>query len=441
MVFLLDSMCRLCMSQEGILYPIFYQDASGGPTHNLPSKIMTFAAVKVYEGDGLPTLICQQCIHQVNRSYDFKIQCENSDAMLRQYASNMQASSFQHLTGTGDQASGANPSVPSENGGTNPTSKDSGTDFLNGSSNGSVSSTSFAQESPPESSSGDTPYVIQELVPMKMEKESPLAGIATFTAVSPSSQVARIHAEGYILQELSPTKMSEACPPWVTSSMVRRPSFPVHVIHGTSDAFTQYGEGCRPDDTSGELLRLKTEAEVKKEPAGECGESPDGYHCPICERQFLDGKGFEVHIRSHMGNGNVCPVCHKRFAGNNSLRVHVGIHARMKPHRCSVCNKCFAQKGQLKVHTRLHTGERPYQCHICQEAFFQMVSLSNHIKRNHTGETPFKCMLCGKSFTSKSVLTGHINIHTRRYECPVCHDLFTRKKHLTTHLKMQHAKS
>ncbi|KAJ8879414.1 hypothetical protein PR048_020022 [Dryococelus australis] len=40
------NMCRLCMSQEGILYPIFYQDASGGPTHNLPNKIMTFAAVK-----------------------------------------------------------------------------------------------------------------------------------------------------------------------------------------------------------------------------------------------------------------------------------------------------------------------------------------------------------------------------------------------------------
>nr|CAD7442611.1 unnamed protein product [Timema bartmani] len=393
MVFLLDSMCRLCMSQEGILYPIFFQDGSGGPTHNLPGKIMTFAAVKVFEGDGLPTLICQQCIHQVNRSYDFKMQCERSDAMLRQYANN--TNSFQH------SISGPQENAPATNGGGR-----ENCELVSGSSNGSASSVCFTHESPESSSGGSMTYVLQELVPMKLEKESPLTNMVSLLGGNEPSN-------GYILQDLAPPPL----PPWRLT-----PNTP---------QFTGY--------TSTTQTQTLVKEEIKTEPSGD--EERDMYQCPLCDKSFDEGKHFEGHIRSHMGSGNVCPVCHKQFAGNNSLRVHVGIHARVKPHACPTCGKCFAQKGQLKVHTRLHTGERPYECHICQAAFFQMVSLSNHIKRNHTGETPFKCMLCGKSFPSKSVLTGHINIHTRRYECPVCRELFTRKKYLSGHLKLRHAKS
>lgn len=40
--------------------------------------------------DGLPVLICAQCIYQLNCSFKFKTQCENSDAILRKYLSNIQ---------------------------------------------------------------------------------------------------------------------------------------------------------------------------------------------------------------------------------------------------------------------------------------------------------------------------------------------------------------
>jgi hypothetical protein len=39
----------------------------------------------MFEGDGLPALICQQCCHEVDRSYKFKMKCETSDATLKQY--------------------------------------------------------------------------------------------------------------------------------------------------------------------------------------------------------------------------------------------------------------------------------------------------------------------------------------------------------------------
>lgn len=36
------------------------------------------------EGDGLPPYICQKCISKLNNAFQFKTQCESSDAKLRQ---------------------------------------------------------------------------------------------------------------------------------------------------------------------------------------------------------------------------------------------------------------------------------------------------------------------------------------------------------------------
>lgn len=35
--------------------------------------------------DGLPVQVCQRCSRLVNLSYKFKLQCESSDTILRQY--------------------------------------------------------------------------------------------------------------------------------------------------------------------------------------------------------------------------------------------------------------------------------------------------------------------------------------------------------------------
>lgn len=40
---------------------------------------------QIENGDGLPSLICLQCVHQISRCYSFKQLCEQSDINLRQY--------------------------------------------------------------------------------------------------------------------------------------------------------------------------------------------------------------------------------------------------------------------------------------------------------------------------------------------------------------------
>jgi hypothetical protein len=37
----------------------------------------------MFAGDGLPAQVCERCVQRVNESFNFKLQCESSDATLR----------------------------------------------------------------------------------------------------------------------------------------------------------------------------------------------------------------------------------------------------------------------------------------------------------------------------------------------------------------------
>ncbi|XP_069701440.1 uncharacterized protein [Periplaneta americana] len=76
--------CRLCLKQNVTLISIFSEE-NGGSSPTLPVKIKSFAPnLKIFVGDGLPDHVCQQCASQIDSTYKFKLQCESSDATLRQ---------------------------------------------------------------------------------------------------------------------------------------------------------------------------------------------------------------------------------------------------------------------------------------------------------------------------------------------------------------------
>lgn len=55
------------------------------------SYIFFLSQVDAY--DGLPTHVCRQCVNQVNVSYNFKRQCEISDAAFRELLRNHRSGS------------------------------------------------------------------------------------------------------------------------------------------------------------------------------------------------------------------------------------------------------------------------------------------------------------------------------------------------------------
>ncbi|CAB0012637.1 unnamed protein product [Nesidiocoris tenuis] len=78
----LSKVCRLCLKGGDVLCPIFGNHTSNGRP-SLPQRIMSCAQIKISEGDGLPNNVCTPCITQVDRSYQFKLLCEQSDITLR----------------------------------------------------------------------------------------------------------------------------------------------------------------------------------------------------------------------------------------------------------------------------------------------------------------------------------------------------------------------
>jgi hypothetical protein len=76
----LNEICRLCL--EEIKTP----SATLKEGSNLLIKIRRFLPlVKIQPGDGLPTLVCEQCVSLVNICYNFTLQVERSDLALQKY--------------------------------------------------------------------------------------------------------------------------------------------------------------------------------------------------------------------------------------------------------------------------------------------------------------------------------------------------------------------
>ena len=73
-----NRICRCCLTERLHMKLIF-------DTTSLPDMLMSCASILIKENDNLPSLICNQCIQQVNRSYTFRKQCENSDNTLREW--------------------------------------------------------------------------------------------------------------------------------------------------------------------------------------------------------------------------------------------------------------------------------------------------------------------------------------------------------------------
>ncbi|CAG4922984.1 unnamed protein product [Colias eurytheme] len=72
--------CRLCL-KIGDFCSIFEKD----DTIKLSDMVMSFANVKIYQGDGFSDRVCTSCIENLSTAYLFKQQCERIDSLLRKY--------------------------------------------------------------------------------------------------------------------------------------------------------------------------------------------------------------------------------------------------------------------------------------------------------------------------------------------------------------------
>nr|CAD7603595.1 unnamed protein product [Timema genevievae] len=311
---------------------------------------LTTRSLSVFEGDGLPTLICQQCIHQVNRSYDFKMQCERSDAMLRQYANN--TNSFQH------SISGPQENAPVTNGG--------------GRENCEL-----------------------------LEKESPLTNMVSLLGGNEPPN-------GYILQDLAPPPL----PPWRLTP--NTPQFTGYTSTTQTQTLVKEEIKTEPSgDEERDMYQCplcdKSFDEGKHFEGHIRSHMGSGNVCPVCHKQFAGNNSLRVHVGIHARvKPHACPTCGKCFAQKGQLKVHTRLHTGERPYECHICQAAFFQMVSLSNHIkRNHTGETPFKCMLCGKSFPSKSVLTGHINI-HTRR--YECPVCRELFTRKKYLSGHLKL-------------------------------
>ncbi|XP_035723992.1 zinc finger protein 845-like [Vespa mandarinia] len=72
--------CRICLLGNLVMRDLFL----GNEVASLSAKAMSFANVKMLPGDGLPPRVCNECADKLESAYEFKLQVEQADNVLRE---------------------------------------------------------------------------------------------------------------------------------------------------------------------------------------------------------------------------------------------------------------------------------------------------------------------------------------------------------------------
>ncbi|XP_021927842.1 zinc finger protein 483-like isoform X4 [Zootermopsis nevadensis] len=418
-----NQICRFCLSQGGVMSAIFADSGQG--INSLPSKIMSCVSIQIYAGDGLPALICHRCLYQVERSFEFKEQCEHSDATLRQYLKR------QHIGDTCQVVTIKQETVQEDS------SQDAENSMLH-----FVSDCGTARGDNMGAKQNEMLYKagpqLLDIEPSSLQGDKPSAGEWTYSL--------DVTSNNFLFEKREDV--------FHAGSLIFKPEDidTVVVVDPHSMAMDSMSDdNCSEEGVSKECLgvRIKTcrskivnqnvnlKHGKKLSVVAKVGSERRPFSCPDCGKTFAQRAHLARHELVHTGERPFgCSICGKAFADSSTLTTHMRIHTGERPFMCDACGKAFAGRSDLRKHAIIHTGRRPYVCSVCSKAFTRSTNLKKHA-RIHSGMRPHACRECSKTFAAKGDLTRHALIHSgcKPFVCTVCNVAFARRDKLTRHEK------
>ncbi|XP_054276780.1 zinc finger protein 383-like [Macrosteles quadrilineatus] len=458
-----SKICRLCLGEAEVMCPIFNSYSKSNPqTLALPQRIMSFAQIKLDENDGLPSSICYQCLAQVDKSYQFKLQCEQSDATLRQ--------SLQDQAESGDEGGDwemmkftpeviinegeDNSDEAQENG--QPGESDSDQSGKNGNyplSEVQALLRHHGTEIRLQAVNGNKPAAASSPVEHNGNYESPMEengnggdGQMDYYPLYGVAAMLNNHANN------SPAYSNGSMSMSLPNLLPRLPMSSASL----SSLLHRKGQ-LRPD------LSFMSQGANGLQKSRRSRDGQKLFQCRLCPKSYSFSSALSRHkavhnteLRPHICNickkksrrsrdGQKlfqCRLCPKSYSFSSALSRHKAVHnTELRPHICNICKKEYHWSRD---------GQKLFQCRLCPKSYSFSSALSHHKAVHNTELRPHicnickKCRLCPKSYSFSSALSRHKAVHNtelRPHICNICkkeyHWSWDRQKFLSVLLVSQ----
>ncbi|XP_023723052.1 zinc finger protein 778 isoform X2 [Cryptotermes secundus] len=305
---------------------------------------------KVLTDDGLPVLICAQCIYQLNCSYKFKTQCENSDATLRKYLNNIELKT-EIKTEFQDEASRCDSMI-------NCNDFDEKDDDCVTAFSFSTSKQAFVTDSTNQQANvklenvDNQPYAYDTAWDCSESAAVVSVGLNQYGTCNEGERRVGVSVTGDSMQ-IPSTKNApieeERNGNWGTAISVFKDIVTSYKEPQVKVKMKEYKRTLKNSFSSkniyaNKLCNMLVASEMNQHPKKQ-------YTCQLCFQSYAGRSGLWQHLQKHSGRQYVCKVCKKHFTRGNILKQHERTHSENSSDiKCSMCKKTFLNIMQLKRH-------------------------------------------------------------------------------------------
>ncbi|KAL7288727.1 hypothetical protein TKK_0017452 [Trichogramma kaykai] len=440
-----NEMCRVCMSVDSNLTPVFNVTGSG---EDYSRKISELAAVQIEKSDGLPKKICKMCAHQLDAFTTFRSLIQDSDRKLRD-AFNEQIAVESKITQSNDQVQ-----IQLINAATDVTDESNAKNspmFQDVTSSENRIQTCVLQKF---DESCDT-FVLQvddEDVEFSGELHTIPRNIIinedNFHLLEDLDQ-SEIIKEENVCYELVPTNV---CTEMINQNEVimkhKNDEETIDINKYENDNSIESNNNGESNDANcakDNIVGISNDT-ITKVKEIEIDDMTVHFQCTLCLKNFpslFDVLCHTIDMHVPTEGPYYCIACEKDCDTLENLKIHAEGHKGQSPYSCFLCNKSYIRKKYLKRHMTCHTDFPQYRCSTCGQRYKLKADLDDHVHSYHKFAPQYKCNLCPKVFNHKGNFKRHFSSHVdpngeylQKFPCSMCQRRFSNSRTLSIHMRV-----